>query len=358
MKKQNIRSRLILTTSIIMLGFLTLCTGLFYVFLIYFAQIIEHVYGIDDDILQPFFSIIGVVLVLLIIFALVVSILGGLFVSERFLRNVVSFTEQIKRIKQDGLDKRIPITHHDELDALSKEFNALMDDIEGSIQKQNQFVFDASHELKTPLAIMKGNLEMLQRWGKQDPKVLDESLEVVTLEVNRMITLTSELLQLTKKFDDSDIATIYISKIVERVVHEYQKMHPEFKIEIYVSEVAKIKMKQEHFEQILMILLDNAIKYSKEDIKHITITFHENGLYVKDYGIGIEKQEIEKVFDRLYRIDESRENDENSFGLGLSILKRISEWYGFDVKIKSEKNQYTEFILNFKGGNEDEEIFD
>lgn len=354
MRKKNIRSRLTLITSTIILSFLVICTGLFYLFLTYFAQIIERVYGIDDDILQPFFSIIGIALILLIIFALVASILGGFFVSERFLSSVVSFTNQIKRIKNEGLDKRVPIVNNDELDDLGKEFNYLMDDIEESIQKQNQFVSDASHELKTPLAIINGNLDMLQRWGKEDPKVLDDSLDVIKLEVNRMITLTGELLQLTKEFDDSNINVLSIDDIIERIIHEYKKLHPDFVIEFYSADGNDILMKQEHFEQVLMILMDNAIKYCRDDSKHIEITHKDNMLCVKDYGIGIEKEETGKIFDRLYRVDESRENAKNSFGLGLSILKRISEWYKFSVEIESEKNEYTEFILKFNGGKEHE----
>ena len=353
-KKKNIRSRLTLITSTIILTFLIICTGLFYLFLTYFAQIIERVYGIDDDILYPFFSIIAIALVLLIIFALVASVLGGFFVSERFLKSVVNFTNQIKRIKNEGLDKRMPIVNDDELDDLGKEFNYLMDDIEDSIQKQNQFVSDASHELKTPLAIISGNLDMLERWGKDDRKVLDGSLHVIKLEVNRMITLTGELLQLTKEFDDEDIPVLSIDNIIERIVHEYEKLHPEFEIQFRNVDGKDIQMKQEHFEQVLMILLDNAVKYSKEDSKYIEVTHKENMLRVKDYGIGIEKAETNKIFDRLYRIDESRENAENSFGLGLSILKRISEWYKFAIEIDSEKNEYTEFILKFNGGKENE----
>lgn len=350
MRKKNIRSRLTLITSTIILSFLVMCTGLFYLFLTYFAHIVERVYGIDDDILQPFFSIIGIALVLLIIFALVASILGGFFVSERFLSSVVSFTNQIKRIKNEGLDQRVPIVNNDELDDLGKEFNYLMDDIEKSIQKQHQFVSDASHELKTPLAIINGNLDMLQRWGKEDPKVLDDSLDIIKLEVNRMITLTGELLQLTKEFDDSNVSVISIDDIIERIIHEYKKLHPDFMIDFHSVDGNDILMKQEHFEQVLMILLDNAIKYRREDSKHIEIMHKETMLYVKDYGIGIDKAETGNIFDRLYRIDESRENTKNSFGLGLSILKRISEWYKFSVEIESEKNKYTEFILKFNGG--------
>lgn len=354
MRKHHIRSRLTLLTSSIILIFLTICTGLFYVFLTYFAQVIEQVYGIDDDILQPFFSIFSIVFILLIIFALIASILGGFFVSEHFLRNVVQFTQQIKAIKEEGLEKRLPLVNNDELDDLGKEFNDLIDDIEQSIQKQNQFVSDASHELKTPLAIMNGNLDMLQRWGKTDPAILSSSLAVMKLEVERMISLTSELLQLTEQFDTSNLPTISIETIIERVAQEYKKLYPDFAIDVAFSNAETIAIKPEHIEQMLMILLDNAIKYSKAEQKHIEITYRETTLSIKDFGIGIEKAEIHNIFDRLYRIDEARENKSNSFGLGLSILKRMSEWYDVTITVESEKNKYTMFILKFNGGQKHE----
>lgn len=356
MKKQNIRFRLTLTTSTIILSFLLICMCLFYVFLTYFAQIIERVYGIDDDILQPFFHIIFIAFVLLMVFACIASILGGFFVSEKYIKSIVQFTNQIKVMKKEGIDKRIVITHNDELDELKKEFNYLMDNIEDSIQKQNQFVSDASHELKTPLAILNGNLEMLERWGKQDSKVLDESLKVMQLEVKRMITLSSQLLQLTKEFDEKDIPFIQVDPLIERILHEYEKLYPDFTFHFISNSNKALPLRSEHFEQAVLILLDNAIKYCREDSKRIEVYHYPNMLSVKDYGIGIDEDKTTKIFDRLYRIDESRENTKNSFGLGLSILKRISEWYKFTIEVRSEKGQYTEFRLRFNGGEDDEKI--
>ncbi|MFV0379348.1 MAG: sensor histidine kinase [Anaerorhabdus sp.] len=357
MRKKNIRSHLILNTSAIVLGFITLSSLSFYIFLIYFSQTIEKVYGIDDDILKPFFTIFIIILIFLIIFSLIVSILAGFLVSERFLSTIAKFTNKIKSIRYKSSDKRLPLENSNELDDLAKEFNYLMDDIEISVNKQNQFVADASHELKTPLAIIKGNIEMLQRWGKDEKKILEESLETTKLEVDRMILLTSEMLQLTKKFDHSDVSVISINEIITSVVNEYIKLYPDFNIEYSVTKDSKVKMKQEHFKQILFILLDNSIKYKRDNSKHIKITFKNNFLHILDYGKGIEKENLNKIFDRLYREDDSRENNHHSFGLGLSILKRICDWYKVEIKVNSEKNQYTEFILNFKGGKENEEIF-
>ncbi|MDF9824007.1 two-component system sensor histidine kinase ArlS [Breznakia sp. PF5-3] len=351
MRRKNIRFRLTLITSIIILSFLVITTILFSLFLTYFSQIIEKVYGIDDDILTPFYSIIFIALGLLIVFALIASILGGTFVSEHFLTTVSKFTDQIKKIREGGLDQRLPLSNNDELDTLGSEFNSLMDDIEDSMEKQNQFVSDASHELKTPLAILNGNLDMLSRWGKEDPEILENALEVSKLEVSRMITLTNELLQLTRGFDERDeVAALSINPIISRIISEYQKLYPDFKIAFHTENPKDIYLRVEHFEQIILILLDNAIKHSREETKSIEILHQENRLEVKDYGVGIKEAHRDKIFDRFYRVDEARENNQNSFGLGLSILKRISEWYHFDIAIESKEGQYTVFIITFNGG--------
>ncbi|MFV0394622.1 MAG: sensor histidine kinase, partial [Coprobacillaceae bacterium] len=348
MKNKNIRFKLTSITASIILSFIIVTTLLFALFFTYFSHIIEKTYGIDDDILAPFYSIIIIAMIVLIIFALILSIIGGSFVSEHFLKTVREFTEKIKIIKDGGKEQRLPITNNDELDALGREFNLLMDDISSSMDKQNQFVLDASHELKTPLAIINGNCDMLLRWGKDDSEILMSSLIICKEETNRMITLTNELLQLTRVFDSSKVSPLLNMDLeIERVVAEFHKLYPTFDITFTYDKGKDVRINPEHFNQIIIILLDNAIKYARLDSKRIEISHHGYILEVKDYGIGIDKENIEKIFDRFYRADEARENRENSFGLGLSILKKFGEWYKFKITVESEKSEYTNFIIEF-----------
>ena len=148
-------------------------------------------------------GIVILLLGILIVVALFASIICSVMISKRFLKTVDQFTKNIQEIKNKGLSRRLVIEGNDELALLGREFNETLDQVERSMMQQNQFVSDASHELKTPLAIIKGNLDMLQRWGKDDLTILNNSLEVTSKEVERLAQLCNELLHLTRDVDTS-----------------------------------------------------------------------------------------------------------------------------------------------------------
>lgn len=349
-QKTSMRTRLTFVTASIILTFLALFTLLLFVFMDYYSRIIEKIYDIDNDILAPVISILILILIILIAISILASVMGGVFISKHFLNQVANFTKNIRYIRKQGLENRIQISGNDELAELGKEFNTLMDEVENSIVAQNQFVQDASHELKTPLAILKGNFEMLKRWGKDDPKILSEYLQISELEVNRMVLIVSELLQLTKNIEVNveEVEKIEVGQVIKQTVKEFQVLYPDFEILYKGKNNETIAIKEAHFSQLLIILLDNAVKYSSEPSKKIEITFEDHCLKVKDFGIGIAQTDINKIFERFYRADESRKNDSNSFGLGLSIAKKICELYDIQIKVDSIINEYSEFTLIFK----------
>ena len=336
-KNKSFRFQLTFSTSLIIMSFIGIFSLILLIYMTYYLLIIGKIYTMAEDVMTPIASIIILLLFILAITALISSIICGITISDKYLKTVNKFNNNVKQIKKDGLKHRLQIDGNDKLDQL-----------ETSLNQQNQFVSDASHELKTPLAIIKGNLDMLLRWGKDDPEILNSSLEISSKEADRLIMLCNELLHLTREMKVKCKEAINIIPIINQIIKEFEELHPDFTFTITIDSDKKIWITEEHLRQLLIILLDNAVKYSKADSKKIELKFINYELKVKDYGIGIEESKINYIFNRFYKTDESRVKNSNSFGLGLAIAKRLCDHYGFKISVISKLNEYSEFTINFK----------
>lgn len=351
-KNKSFRFQLTFSTSLIIISFISIFSLILLIYMTYYLLIISKIYTMDEDIMTPVAGIIILLLFVLAVIALISSIICGITISDKYLKTVNKFNSNVKQIKKDGLKHRLQIDGNDELGQLGKEFNDVLDQLEASLNQQKQFVSDASHELKTPLAIIKGNLDMLLRWGKNDPEILNSSLEISSKEVDRLIILCNELLHLTREVKIECKEPINIIPLIKQVISEFKNLHPDFIFTIIIDSNKKIWITEEHLHQLLIILLDNAIKYSKDDSKKIELKFINYDLKVKDYGIGIEESKLNYIFNRFYKTDESRVKNSNSFGLGLAIAKRLCDYYGFKINVISKLNEYSEFTINLKKEND------
>jgi signal transduction histidine kinase len=319
-----------------------------------FAGTIEIVRNMEmfDDFQETFFF----VMVATGIGAIILSFLGGAIIAKQLLVNVQAMTNTVKRIKKNGLNERVPVNDtNDELAQLGKLFNDLMDDLEQSFLQQKQFVEDASHELRTPLTIIKGHLTMLNRWGKNDPNVLNKSLQSSLKEVERLNQLVHELLELSRAESESpdttEWETVDVSMVIDQVIRNFENVYTDYKFRKIRSESLYINMVARHLEQVLVILLDNAVKYGQENQKEVHISTYRMQnvakIEVKDFGIGIPQEEIPYVFHRFYRVDKARSRKQGGNGLGLAIAKRLVEKYGGTISIESKEGQGTTVILTF-----------
>lgn len=280
-----------------------------------------------------------------------VSSLAGLLLARQFLKPISALADTMGRIKHTGLSERVTIIDNDdELSRLGRMFNDMMNRLEQSFQKQKQFVEDASHELRTPIAIVEGHLSMLQRWGKKDQAVLDDSLDAALQEVRRLRELTQEMLALSRAESLAVLdqeARVEPVAILRRIVEDFSILHPEFRFEMQLDALAGVvlSISEHHFKQILMIFIDNAILYSGER-KIIVLNAKKDEdsfvrLHIQDFGIGIPAEEIPFLFDRFYRVDKARSRKQGGSGLGLSIAKRIIEAYRGTVAIESVEREGT-----------------
>ncbi|MCR8842186.1 HAMP domain-containing histidine kinase [Paenibacillus sp. SC116] len=281
--------------------------------------------------------------------------LGGGVLAWQMLKPIQSMALTIRKVKQKGLQERVPIQNKgDEVGKLILLFNDMMDQVEQSFHQQTQFVEDASHELRTPIAIIEGHLGLLQRWGKNDPAILEESLQASMQELLRLKGLVQELLELNRAehLDGEPYRTISnLGEGIQLLIQKLVLIHPSIQFENEVASVMDmpLAMGEQHFEQVMLILLDNAVKYSSCDaVVHIKALAHEDTvqLVIKDKGIGIPEGHLPYVTNRFYRVERARSREQGGNGLGLSIAKRIIEKYDGKLMIQSEYMKGTSVTIS------------
>ncbi len=318
----------------------------------HFTGTIEIVRNIED--VHQLLNFILTVMMAGGITAILFSILGGMIISRRLLTPIHDLTNTMKKVEEKGLQERVKVYEtKDELSALATVFNTMMDKLEHSFRQQKQFVEDASHELRTPIAIVEGHLSLLLRWGKNDPKVLQDSLAASLQETKRLKRLVQDLLAVSQAevplaaFESENISPV---PIIEQTIQNMALIHADvdFVTELAALQRVQIAITANHLEQILLILLDNGIKYSTID-KRIDILGYLNAQYaciaIKDYGMGIPASDLPHIFDRFYRVDKARSRKQGGSGLGLAIAKRLVQKYQGVIKVQSEVGVGTTIII-------------
>lgn len=227
--------------------------------------------------------------------------------------------------------------------------------IEKSYLKQKQFIQDASHELKTPLASITSNLYAIQSNPKQTVEMQEKWLGFIEYELNRMTKLVSDLLYLARS-EDGDIQrfqeVVNLSEVLEYAIVSIEALAFEKDLHLKwgIKTGVTISGEVEKVEQLVSILLDNAIKYTEPqgaiDV-HLSIVNHRVVLSVENTGDGIGESHIDHVFDRFYKVDPSR-NSRGSYGLGLAIAKSIVEELNAHISVKSKQGEKTIFTVEFK----------
>lgn len=320
----------------------------------------EHYFGYITlaHSLNEYYNIIQFLILLCSFFgltALFITALISFLFSNQITKPIRRLSSKMNQIKRDGFQNKLQVsTSYNEMDDMIDTFNEMMSQLESSFDQQKQFVEDASHELRTPLQIVNGHLNLIQRWGKNNPEILEESLTISLEEMNRINKLVEELLLLSKDsnlLETKQTETIDINAEIQGRIHSLQQLKDDFTFEYHSThEQIKLNFNRFHFEQILLIFLDNAMKYDQVN-KHIVIrTSLKNKLVqieIIDNGEGIPKADIPNIFDRFYRVDKSRARSKGGNGLGLSIAKKLIESYKGQVKIESEVDQFTKVVIQF-----------
>lgn len=296
------------------------------------------------------------VVIVLVIASMMTAIRSSSRLARKHLKPINTITEQVQEMSANNLSTRLNVSGtKDELKDLALTFNTMLDDIQQSYEREKQFVSDASHELRTPIAVIKGYGGMLKRWGKDDPGVLEESIDAIVGETNNMQSLVESLLFIARNDKGAlkmDKEPFNLSHLLEEIVKETHLIDTEHQIQPQIEGNISIFGSAEKIKQALRIFIDNSIKYTPNE-GEIRIKMYQNNtsaiLSISDNGIGISKEDLPHIFDRFYRADKSRtkmkDNQHGGTGLGLSIAKIIIEQHGGAIRVSSELNVGTEFLI-------------
>lgn len=261
----------------------------------------------------------------------------------------------ISRITPDGPQGKL-VTNDSELKGLEAAINSMIDRLRDSYRQQVRFVSDASHELRTPIAVIKGYADMLDRWGKDDPKILEESITAIRKESSHMNELVEQLLFLAR--GDSgrqpvNIEHISINEVMKEVYEESLMIDGNHTYEFKNSGNIEADADEAMLKQAVRILVDNAAKYTdKGDGITLGCGYNDDGrpmLYVQDNGIGMSSEDVKHVFERFYRADNARYSKAQGSGLGLSIAKWIIDRHGGYFDVLSRKDIGTRITVILRG---------
>lgn len=220
---------------------------------------------------------------------------------------------------------------------------------------RGEFVANVTHELKTPLTSISGFIETLQAGAINDPEISGRFIDIIAIETERLKRLIDDILTLSDIENQNQVnkTRINVKNSVESTVSFLKPIADERKI-VLISEVAEdmvIEGDEDRFRQMLFNLTENAIKYSNESGR-VWITGKTeadcNIISVKDEGIGIPAEHLDRLFERFYRVDKSRSRKVGGTGLGLSIVKHIAVLFGAKLEVESEVGKGSEFRVIFK----------
>ena len=258
---------------------------------------------------------------------------------------------KLEGINATRLDTRIQIDDtQEELKSLARAINNMLDRINDSYRAQVRFVSDASHELRTPISVIQGYTNLLDRWGKNDKKTLQESIDAIKEEAANMKELIEQLLFLARGDNDTimlQVETFDLSELVTEVAGETKMLDDTHTLEIKPG-TALVSADRALIKQALRILVDNAVKYTDPGGKIILASESDDGyakLSVTDTGIGISGEAVARIFDRFYRTDESRTRATGGAGLGLSIAKRIASKHEGHMEVPSRESIGTKITI-------------
>jgi len=286
---------------------------------------------------------------------IIASIILGYLLSRRMLKPIDYITKTAENISINNLKDRIEVKGpDDELKRLANTFNKMIERLQNAFDKQTQFVSDASHELRTPIAVIQGYANLLDRWGKDDRKALEKSIYAIKLEAEGMADLLENLLFLAKGDSNTQLVEkkeFWLNELIDEVVSETRLIEKNHIISSSKNDTVKIWADYKMIKQMLRIFIDNSIKFTPKDGKIDISSMLQNDnikIIVSDNGIGIPQNELKKIFDRFYVVDKSRSKETGGSGLGLSIAKWIISIHQGTIDVKSEEGKWTKIIVTLK----------
>lgn len=317
--------------------------------------IIQCAEGISDQ--MNLLKTYRIVLSLSVLGIMIISSSGGFLIARKALTPVKEISQAIDRISESNLSERVTLENiPEELKVLTSSFNRTFDRLERSFNRQKQFISDASHELRTPLSVILSQSEIILR--RERPAEEYKNVLTTILEASKLMSeIVQKLLTLARlgtdkfelKMEDIDLRKIIYEsvKLLSPVAEQKGII-----INTLTGEKYTVQGDREALLELFVNIIDNAIKYNVPEGR-IDIAFRKGKDFlvteIKDTGIGIPEKDLDKVFDRFYRVDKSRSKEAGGVGLGLSICDEIVKLHGGRIEIKSKPGEGTIVTVYLKG---------
>ncbi|APB76836.1 MULTISPECIES: sensor histidine kinase [Paenibacillus] len=292
-------------------------------------------------------QVLRIVLVAVTGIALIPVVVSGRLLGRLITRPITSMISTMKEIQRSGKFKRLPLnsSSRDELVEMGETFNDMIELLERNFVRQEQFVSNASHELKTPLTIIESYASLLKRRGLQHPNIFAESVEAIHSEAIRMKDMAEQLLLLARNEEQWNVVLepVHLTRIATELKATFENAFAR-QIQLDVQTDCIGYTDENKLKQLLFIFLDNARKYSDEPIHLMIDTVGGTAqpcIRITDQGIGIPEEKLSKVFDRFYRVDEARSREEGGAGLGLSLATGIAQAIHAQIGLESVEGSGT-----------------
>jgi heavy metal sensor kinase len=313
----------------------------------FIIQIAKPLYEIEKTLTR-----LGLIIAVIIPLGVALSCFAGWFLAKRFLSPVDRMIQQARKITAAYLKSRLPRTFtQDELDRLAETLNEMIDRLEASTRAVQEFSSNVSHEFKTPLAIIRGEIDLALRRARSQED-LQRTIGVISEEVNGLIRLVEDLMFLVRN-DAKQLSlqkkSLALAPVLEQVLKLYQERARQAKVELVLEAPvdARVFGDEVYLKRLFTNLLDNAIKFTEPNGKVIArIRISGPGrvtVAVEDTGIGIDLETLEKLGTRFYRADQARSKE--GAGLGLSIVRAICDAHQGVLRFESLPNQGTRVFV-------------
>lgn len=282
-----------------------------------------------------------------------IIIIASYMISGFITQPIKELTDVIKKMSQGHLDQRVKVRGSKELRQLGEAFNIMSEKLENLDRARNEFVSNASHELKTPLSAIKVLTESLIHMGVDDPSVYREFLEDIDSEIDRLNAIINDLLTLVKIDTEGEVLKqepVDLVELVDSTLKGLQILahRKNIRLEAFYDDRLTVYGDATRLRQVVSNIVDNAIKYTPEGGR-VTVEVYKGTdnavVKVSDTGIGIPAKDLPHIFDRFYRVDKARSRATGGTGLGLSIAQKIVLQHGGNIRVVSEEGKGSAFYI-------------
>lgn len=300
-------------------------------------------------------------LIYLLVIVIFLAVIIAFFISNSITRPIIDITEKARKMGKGNLDVNFSNSNISEINELEEVLNYAKEEMQKTDNYRKDLMANVSHDLKTPLTLIKSYAEMIRDISYKDDEKRNKHLNIVISETDRLNNLVNDILTLSKLEYNKNILEIEKYDIVEEIKaivskFEILELTEDYKFVLDTPKSAFVMADKNKINQVIYNLITNAINYTGDDQKVFINVSKSKNTYkveIKDTGKGIDKEKIKHIWDRYYKNDKKHKRNKVGTGLGLSIVRNILEEHKFEYGVKSKENKGTTFYFNIKLCKED-----